>query len=79
MEETQKRLGILDSTLADVRADVSAIKATLSHLATRAELKEAVGRLEALISARDSRLIQWIVGTAIALTGVAFIIARYVH
>src|SRR5688572_24589103 len=50
VDDTQQRLGALESSMTEVRADVSAIKATLPHLATkadlqqmRAEIKEEIG------------------------------------
>jgi len=46
-KDTQQRLGAVESSLAEARADGSAIKATLLHLATKADLKEVIGTLRA--------------------------------
>lgn len=39
MDDILRRLGLLESLVADVRIDVGAIKALLSQLATKAELE----------------------------------------
>ena len=46
MDDVLRRLGIVESSVADTREDVSAIKSAFAHLATKAdvsELKAAVG------------------------------------
>jgi hypothetical protein len=89
MDDVLKRLGILETIVNEVRVDVSAIKATLPHLATKADLKEAFGSLESKIAGTqgsleakmhgmETRLIQWFIGTAITLVALAFGIAKYV-
>jgi hypothetical protein len=54
---------------------VAKIAAIIPHLATAA----SVMAMEAKISAMESKIIKWFVGTAIALTTLAFSIARFVH
>lgn len=49
-------------------ADISAIKAAMPHLATKAD-----------VSDMKSSVIQWIVATTITVAGLAFAIAKFVH
>ena len=84
VDEILKRLGVLESLVSGLRADISAVLATLPHLATKAELKGEtgslhgeMGRLRSELHARDVRMIQWFVGTAIALVAMVFSIVRY--
>ena len=74
MDDVLKRLGVVESLLGETREDVSAIKATLPHLATKADVNE----VKSLINANETRVIRWIVGTTIAAASVAFTIAKFV-
>jgi hypothetical protein len=78
MEDILKRLSALESSIAGIRVDVSAITATLSatlpHLATKAEVKA----LEAKISSVETSIIKWIIATVITSSGLAFAIAKFV-
>jgi len=71
MDDVLRRLGVVEGLVTETREDVSAIKATLPHLATKAEVKD----LKSDISAMETRIIRWIVGTTIAAASVAFTIA----
>jgi hypothetical protein len=75
MDDVLRRLGVVESLVAETREDVSAIKATLPHLATKAEVKD----LKADISSLETRIIRWIVGTTITVASVAFTIAKFVN
>ncbi len=44
-QNIQQRLSTLESSVAEIRADVSAIKATLPHLATEARLQREAGSI----------------------------------
>lgn len=68
MDDVLRRLGIVETLTAETRNDVSAIKATLPHLATKAD-----------ISSLETKIIRWIVGTTIAAASVAFTIAKFVN
>lgn len=74
MDDVLRRLGVVESLVAGTREDVSAIKATLPHLATKADVNEVKGEINAL----ETRIIRWIVGTTIAAAAVAFTIAKFV-
>lgn len=70
-----RRLDAVESLVGETREDVSAIEARLPYLAT----KEEVVATKADINALETRIIRWIVGTAIASVSVAFTIAKFVH
>jgi hypothetical protein len=68
MDDVLRRLGVVEALVAETREDVSAMKATLPHLASKAD-----------ISSLETRIIRWIVGTTIAVASVAFTIAKFVN
>ena len=75
MDDVLQRLSGVESLLTEARIDIGAIKATLPHLATKADLHEVRSDLSAL----EKRLIRWLVGTTLAAVSVAFTIAKFVH
>ena len=82
MDDVLRRLGVFESLLAETREDVSAIKATLPHLATKADVvatKADINEVRSDINALGTRIIRWFVGTTIAGISVAFMIAKFVH
>ena len=68
MDDVLRRFGVVEALVAETREDVSAMKATLPHLASKAD-----------ISSLETRIIRWIVGTTIAVASVAFTIAKFVN
>ena len=66
MDDVLKRLGAVESSVSDIKAEVSGISATVAHLATKAD-----------VSKLESSLIKWLVGTLIAAVSMAFVVARY--
>ncbi len=89
LQSMHVELKAANDSIATMRADVSAIKATLPHLATKDELRcvegsltakinSVEGTLESSIHALEARLIRWIVGSSLASLGLAFTIARFV-
>jgi hypothetical protein len=81
MDDVLRRLGVVETLVAGTREDVSAIKATLPHLATKADVagtKADINELRSDMSAMETRIIRWIVGTTIAVASVAFTIAKFV-
>ena len=56
------------SEFGEVKSEISRIAAIIPHLATAAS-----------VSALETRMIKWFVGTAITLTALAFSIAKFVH
>ena len=46
---------------------IAAIEAHMSHMATKQDISD----LKALIEARESRLLKWMIGVAVGLAGVA--------
>lgn len=83
----------LDDPLAQIRADVAWMKATLPHLATKAELADTETRLAREIAALNGKiervdgdiarlepsLVQWLVGATLASGGLAFTAAKLIH
>jgi hypothetical protein len=67
MDDVLKRLGNVESNVSDIRAKVSGLEASLPHLATKADVSNSA-----------LKIIGWMIGTTIALTTLAFTIARYV-
>jgi hypothetical protein len=68
VDDILKRLGIVESSVAEIRGDVREIKAVLPHLATKADL-----------NALETRQIKWLIGTVITCTALAFSIAKFVN
>lgn len=75
MDDVLRRLGVVESLLSETREDVSAIKATLPHLATKADIHAVRSDMSAL----EARIIRWIVGTTLAAASLAFTIAKFVN
>jgi hypothetical protein len=67
VEDILRRLGVVETLVAETRADVSAIKAVQPHLATKAD-----------IHALETKIIKWIIGTVIATGALGFSIAKFV-
>jgi hypothetical protein len=82
MDDVLRRLGVVEALVAETREDVSAIKATLPHLATKADVagtKADINALRSDMNAMETRIIRWIVGTTIAAASMAFAIGKFVH
>jgi hypothetical protein len=75
VDDILKRLGIVESLVGEMRVDVGAIKATLPHLATKADINGVKSDINAL----ETRIVRWIVGTMIGSVSVAFTIAKFVN
>ena len=68
MEDVLKRLGALE-------VQVGVVVATISHLATKADLNQ----LRAEIGCLETKMIKWIIATVISAAGLAFTIAKLIH
>jgi hypothetical protein len=91
MDDVLRRLGVVESLVAETREDMSAIKAAFAHLATKAEVNDLKADVSAIktelphlatkadVNALETRIIRWFVGTTIAVSSVAFTIAKFVH
>jgi hypothetical protein len=76
-----RRLAVVESLVGETRVDVSVSKATLPHLATKADINATKADINAVrsdLNALETRIIRWIVGTAIAAVWVALGIAKFV-
>lgn len=63
-----------NGSLAAIRDDVSQLKASVPHLATKADLH----KLETFIVARETKFLRWCVGSVLTVAALAFSIARFV-
>src|SRR5580700_10032417 len=75
VEDILKRLGNVETHVAELRSQVSAILAVISHLATKAD----VANVKADVAAVETAIIKWIVATVLASAALAFTIAKFVH
>ena len=86
MEDILRRLGAVETSVSELKSQVSGIVAILPHLATKADVADVrtdvaqlKGELGAAISGLETRIIKWIVATLLTSTGLAFTIAKFVH
>jgi hypothetical protein len=75
VEDILKRLGSVETHVSELRSQVSAISATIPHLATKAD----VGELKAEMAATEAAIIKWIVATLFASAALGFTCAKFVH
>jgi hypothetical protein len=68
MDDVLRRLGSLEKDVSAIKTDVAGIVALLPHMATKAEVADS-----------KTSIIQWMVGTMIAVAALAFTIAKLVH
>jgi hypothetical protein len=67
MDDVLKRLANVESSVADIRAAVSGLAATATHLATKND-----------VSNLEGSLLKWLVGTLLAVAVLTFTVARFV-
>lgn len=67
MDDVLKRLSNVEGSVSEIRAQVSALSASASHFATKADLSKL-----------ESSLIKWILSTFLAVAVLTFTIARFV-
>ncbi len=91
MDDVLRRLGSLENDVSAIKTDVAGIVSLLPHLATKADVMaikaEVAGIVTVLphlatkaeVSDAKTSIIQWIVGTMIAVAALAFTIAKFVH
>lgn len=74
MDDVLKRLHTVEQTVSEIRADVAGLASAMPQMATKADVAD----VKTAVSSVETSLIKWIVGTLLAVTIVAFTIARYV-
>jgi hypothetical protein len=77
MDDVLKRLGAVESSVSDIKAEVSGLTATVAHLATKTDVSQVESSLIERIVGMENSLIKWLVGTLIAAVSMAFVVARY--
>ena len=75
MDDVSRRLGVIENDVSATKAgvgtlatQVGGIAAQLPHMASKADVSDA-----------KVSIIQWMVGTTIAVAGLAFAVAKFVH
>jgi hypothetical protein len=91
VDDILRRLGNVETGVSELRSEVSAISAILSHLATAASVSEVnskVAGIEAIIPhlatkadviSLETAIIKWIIATTLTSAALAFAIAKFVH
>jgi len=82
MDDVLKRLGAVESSISELRAQVSEIVAKIPYLATKEDVlatKADVLMSKADLYAMETRIIKWMIATALTAAGLAFSIAKLVH
>ena len=75
VEDIFKRLGNVETDVSALKSEVSAIRATIPYLATKADVMD----VRTAVADLESRIIKWIIATVLASAGLAFTIAKFVH
>ena len=75
MDDILRRLGTFETGVSGMKADVSGMRADLSGI--KAQLPYLAAKSD--VSDVKAAIIQWIVGTTIAVAALAFTIAKFVH
>jgi len=75
MDDVLKRLGAVESTVSEIRSQVSTIVAVIPHLATKADL--AAVRVE--VAELGTKLIKWLIATGIATAGLVVTGMKFFH
>jgi hypothetical protein len=68
-------MGNVETHVSELREQVSAILATIPHLATKTDVAD----LRADVAALETAIIKWIIATVLASAALAFTIAKFVH
>ena len=68
MDDVLSRLGSLEKDVSEMKTNIAGIAAQLPYMATKADVSDV-----------KASIIQWIVGTTIAVAALAFAIAKFVH
>lgn len=84
MDDILKRLGHVETTVSEIRTEVSAISAVIPHLARETALSEVRATIPHLATKADLKsmetvIIKWIIATVLASAALAFTVARFVH
>jgi hypothetical protein len=93
VDDVLNRLGNVETDVSELKSKVSAILATVPHLATkadvsdvrsavaelRAEMSSEFGSLRADMAARETSFVKWMIATVLAAGALALTIAKFVH
>ena len=80
MDDVLRRLGSLEKDVSVIKREVEGISAQLPHMATKADVAQLpYMATKADVSDAKTSIVQWIVGTIIAVAALVFTIAKFVH
>lgn len=94
MDDVLRRLGLLEKDVSVIKTEVAAISAQLPNMATKADVallkadlaqlpymatKADVALVKADVSDAKTSIVQWTVGTVIAVAALVFTMAKFVH
>ncbi len=95
MDDVLKLLGAVESSVSELRVQVSGIAAIIPYLATKDDLNELKAQVSGIgaaiphlatkaeMSAMETRIIKWMIATALTsvglASGLAFSLAKLVH
>lgn len=74
MESILNRLGAVETSVSDIRAQVAGMASVMPHLATKAD----VNAVKAEVHSMESSLLKWLIGTLIAGVALACTIAKLI-
>ena len=75
LDDILRRLGTLETDVSGIKTDVSSMKSDLSGI--KAQLPYLAAKSD--VSDMKASMIQWMVGTMITVTALAFTIAKLIH
>lgn len=81
MEDILNRLGAVETSVSDIKAQVAGMASVMPHLATKADinaLKADVNAVKAEVHSMESSLLKWLIGTLIAGVALACTIAKLI-
>jgi hypothetical protein len=80
MEGVLRRLGSLEKDVSVIKTDVAGILTQLPYMATKADVAPIPFlATKADVSDAKTSIVQWIVGTIIAVAALTFTIAKLIH
>ena len=81
MDDMLNRLGAVETSISDIRAQVTGMASAMPYLATKADInavKADVNAVKAEVHAMESSLLKWLIGTLIAGVALACTIAKLI-
>lgn len=77
--DLEQRVSKLELFAVEVRTRLAVIEEQVRNMLANMATKEDIANLRAEIARIESRMLRWFIGTAIALTTLAFAAAKLIH